>query len=689
MARDASMRPTRRYNFQTHGARDTNNLGNFILKPGTADLWSPSFNGGATTIRLFPQKSPENPQVWDPYRWSADRSDFGDWIRCYPAIRNFGTPGVTMLIHDQAEGTADVQMSPAWVLRRAIEQAVKNKQDQPGWAATLQGSTGKGAELPKPSSIYLVQCAIMAYKNKLNTPPRGAAPDDNLVVFALSPSAGDAMIDMFNEIRPDYAGPDNDYENMFVHGDPVSLDFGRYITFYKLGEDPRQQTQQAAYGQQPNRNIADAFAGQTRGQQRFGRGGGDRDPIGYGCYIEPVFNGYTANWRGLEPLIGSRVRPWDEILHFPTYAEQAALIADKFPPQMITYAWREFPEWIPPHVQAAAVARTQIPVHGFAGGYPDQQQQGYGQPAAGYGQPAQGYGQPAVGYGQPAQGYAQPAIGQQPPVQGYGQPAQPEQPQQPAYGQPAVGAQQPAYGQPQQPVQGYGQPAAQTPVYGSQQAYNPAPVNTAVPPTQPPQQPAYGQPAQAYGQPQQPQVGYGQPAATQPPVQPQQAYGQPVQTQPPQPPQAYGQPAQGAAAPGMAGWAGGMQNTAAGQGQATAYTQVQDSALPPGGIPNEVPFDPNAGMPVAAPQQTFQPQQPAYGQPQQPVQTSGYVAQPQQQQPPQTQQGYGQAAPPQQAYGQQPQMQPPQQPPQNAQPPQGGAVSNDVLERARQAMGRR
>lgn len=162
------------------------------------------------------------------------------------------------------------------------------------------------------------------------------------------------------------------------------------------------------------------------------------------------------------------------------------------------------------------------------------QQGGYGQPGdqAGYGAGPSGYGQggfggpqggppgpppvggPQGGYGQPEQGYGQQNYGQQP-EQGYGGPqgGYGQQPQQGGYGQPEQNYGQPGYGQ--QPQQGgYGQP---------DQGYG-----------QPPQsygQPSYGQPAgqggygeQNYGQPQQ---GYAQPPADQGYAQPDQGYGQP------------------------------------------------------------------------------------------------------------------------------------------------------------------
>ena len=144
----------------------------------------------------------------------------------------------------------------------------------------------------------------------------------------------------------------------------------------------------------------------------------------------------------------------------------------------------------------------------------------------GWGQ--QGWGQPAPGYGQPgpAQGWGQP------PPQGWGQPGAPP-PGQAPQGQPPPGppAQQ-GWGQPPGPPP-QGQPPAQQP------------------PQQPPAQQGWGQPQQPpaeqqqWGQPQQPQQpqqgGWGQPQQDQPqrwepPAPPQSPPEPPQQWEPPAPP---------------------------------------------------------------------------------------------------------------------------------------------------------
>ena len=80
MTRDTSMR-SRKYSFADHGGSELGGRpGNFVLKPGTADYYSPSYADNAvTTIRMFPGKAEDG--SLEPYRYSHEPGQFGDFIR--------------------------------------------------------------------------------------------------------------------------------------------------------------------------------------------------------------------------------------------------------------------------------------------------------------------------------------------------------------------------------------------------------------------------------------------------------------------------------------------------------------------------------------------------------------------------------------------------------------------------------
>ncbi len=653
--RDSSLRQrgnTRRYSFADHGnSNQGTKQGKFIIKNNAAQHWNPCWGEGVTVIRPYPARSVEQGVTWDPYRFSDANGDFGDWIRRYDAVRNFGDPGVTFIIADPADPVReDPQNLPAWVLFNAIDRAVNAGQEQQGWAGLLRGGRGRSPVLSRPSEVYLLQGAIMQNKSELYNPPRGFGEDKPLVL-ELSMNAGVSLVTELNRKVENGSAPDGDWEHLFLNGDPVGLANGRFITFYKLADgDPRVRQQQQAGGWNT--------APQTQNGQR------QQEPIGFGCYLEPTFNGMPANLQQFEQQLIGKVQPWDEILWFPTVDEQAHLISDKFPPDMILYAWRDHPHWIPEAIRNRAVAQHAVnaPAGGWQQGWGAQQpgqQPGFGAPpAGGFGAPpAGGFGAPPVG--QPAAGFGQPQFpaqqfpGQQPAQQPAQQfPAQqfPAQqfPAQQFPGQ-APAQQFPAQPQAQQfPAQQFpGQPPAQQfPAQPPAQQF----------PGQPPQQPqgGFGVPAGGFGVPQpgfggQPpqQPGQGQfpagPTGGPPPAMggfpPQQQYppqqfpGQPpvdqqmawagqgnAAVQPGGMPQAGGVPAAGMMPPGMT------------QPQQMP-TQMGQPANPMGQTPNGFAQQPQGGF-GAPPAGNYQ--QPGFQQPQQ----GGFQA-PQQGVPPQMQQPQG------------------------------------------------
>src|SRR5690606_20556764 len=117
---------------------------------------------------------------------------------------------------------------------------------------------------------------------------------------------------------------------------------------------------------------------------------------GYGLYLEPTYNGTTASLVELEEHVRQRVLPWDDILWFPTPDEQAAMLAERFPADVIMYAFASHPDWIPENVRKQASAQVT-----------------FGAPQGGWGVPPAGQGYPPVAGGF---GYPQPGAPAMPPV---------------------------------------------------------------------------------------------------------------------------------------------------------------------------------------------------------------------------------------------------------------------------------
>lgn len=349
--------------------------------------------GGVAVVRLLPTRlpnDPANPGVrLTPFRHSQDVNDVGDWIRCYHGVRNFGAGpdgnGVSFLINDPTDPTAaPKEESPAYVLYNAIDRAVKAKQEGRGWASLLIGGHNKGAQLSRPKPIYLANPLIMQHKEVVYNPPQGWG-DAKPKIMIMSDSAGQALMNLANGIREDADPHDTDWTRVSTCGDLVGLGpgQGQYVTFYKSTEgDPRLRRQAVAQGGAQMANFGSAPAG---------GGGAGTGFATYCAFAEPVFQNQSADFSHLAQAIATKAIQWDQVLNFPSYEQQAHWIADKFEPDVICYAFQDFPEWIPARVAAANVARTQqaghmMPVGGFVGGYVPPTQPAAGQPQmAGWG----------------------------------------------------------------------------------------------------------------------------------------------------------------------------------------------------------------------------------------------------------------------------------------------------------------
>jgi len=450
------------------GAGQTGLQGNYVLRSGVAaDLYSPSWSKTLTTFRPFPIPDPESPTGLSPYRRSPEDSDFGEWFVCYPYFKG-GTKQITSFLLYDPVGNPDYDMheNPASILYHAIKGAIDAGQGLPSWPPLINRVAGRGAALGKPDQMYFMQGALMEHNNKLLNPPRGGGKDSKLLVLGVTGGAGRTLRGMLNERTPGYNGPVEDYDRSFLYGDPVALNSGRYIRFCEIGGALTAPTQAAP--------VQAAFGGSSA--PSAGRGADGDDRKGYEIRIEPSFRGAGAALGGpeLEAMIRGRVKPWSEVLNFPTPLEQAMLLARTFPADAIDYAFRDRPEWMTEDMLAIIRSRTAAAV---PAGYPPAGYQPAGYPPAGY-PPVQGlYGTPNQvpgTYGQPAAGQPQPGV--------YGMPNQ----------APAAGGQMPPqYASQPQPQQYASQPQPQQ--YASQPT-----------PYVPPQTPTYTQPA-----PQQPAAALG------------------------------------------------------------------------------------------------------------------------------------------------------------------------------------
>lgn len=420
--RESPMRPVTPAKRLGLPANDTGgaNQGNFILRKGAGELWKPAWDGSPTTVRVFPGLNPENPTEFEPWRFNTSEDGLGQWYWPITVIQNLGNPGKTFVLYDPQDAAYDPQTNPVWMLRNAIDRAVRDRTDRSGWAGMLKGGAGRGAMLDRPRDCILIQCAIMSYKNKLYAPPRGggAPGTDNTVFFLLTPSARQAMMEAMNTRIEGYRGDPDHVAGHYLHGDPIDLDGGQYLTFYKLGHDPREQVRA--------RQAATSFGQQARGTGPGARS--DDDPIGFGCFLTPEFNEMPARLREVESVVRAHVKPFWESVRVEPESVQVRWIEEGFQKEAdaVVYALDEAygqylrPEYRERGLQMLGRGRPvqggwdqkagQAPAAGGWGGAPAATPSGGGfggsavprQPGSGpYGPPAQA-SRPAGGWGAPA-----------------------------------------------------------------------------------------------------------------------------------------------------------------------------------------------------------------------------------------------------------------------------------------------
>ena len=511
-----STRPEgRRYNFAENAPMNrSRDEGNYFLKKGAkVGMHRLEWNKGSTVFRILPALVPGTNEFY-PWKLSEAATDFSDWIRWYPAVRNFGNPSISMFLYDSTDMTYDPRTNPCNLLYSAIKRAVDANPTCP-WRTLLDKNAGSsGPQLSRPGDVALVQ--VFLFQRGLNffSPALGSDPGSDTAVMCIPGSAMVDLIDTMLAPTPNYTGDPSNYEQAYLMGDPVSLEYGAFCHVFNKQNDPRAfQASASGNPYAPSGRPATLPRANTK------------EFNGYASFLtktltvpsNPPYT-YAASLLEHRDRVAAVVKPWDQIVNFFSDEEQVLKLCGAFTADVIMYALGDrWSQIIPTSVKDRAINPSAVVVpHGqFIPANPYAMANPYGQQP-----PVNPYGQqpPVNPYGQ------QPPV-QQPPTNPYGQQPLVQQPpvQQPPVQQPSANP----YGQ-QPPANPYGQRPVQPPAnpYGQQPPANPYGQQ---PPTNPyGQQPLanpYGQqppvqqpPANPYGQ-QSPANPYGQlPVAAEPQV---------------------------------------------------------------------------------------------------------------------------------------------------------------------------
>lgn len=340
----------RAYTLAQYGNDDRGGYrGNFFCDETKVDPWKLAWmtkrsQHGVTTLRICPGRNPDNPEELDPF--ILEDGNFGDFARVYWTWRAGGDPSATFLMYDPvAQQHYDMDDNPAQRIFNAVRN-VTNQDEHHPWAVHLKGGAGRGALIVAPKKCWFVQALMYQHGDKDYDVPKGAADGDNICLVDLGKDAGNAMIRLLSEETDNYQGSPGDAEARFVHGNPIDLDSesSAFFRFFPLQAGSPSAREQAAT-QTAQRS---AGGGGTLGGRRQNLVAEDRTQIGFGVELAEMHAGQDSRF-GEEDInfLYNQIKPWDQVLTFHDNDKQAEILSTRIPFEILEYAWRDHPEWVP------------------------------------------------------------------------------------------------------------------------------------------------------------------------------------------------------------------------------------------------------------------------------------------------------------------------------------------------------
>jgi hypothetical protein len=368
----------KRYSFKLHGKPITATFGQLLFKPSAnVTVVRPRWTGTLPlTIKILPARSYDDTSRFDDYRNSEDVDDFTDWVRALYIADYVGQEGKEVSIalfdpRDTEEGYS-VYENPYYILYRAFKQALKEGAayiGQRNVMTTFWARLDAENRVSKPKHIYVVQAVVYANNDKVyvqgGKPPLGAGPEDRLHIAVIGESAWRSISKALNEQHEEPIPDREGWEAVFKYGDITRLDGGKFVTIYRPsthGVDLARITS--------NKMTSEVISDELSEMEESS--GDDSRGESYLAVLHDEFY-YTSKGQRRKrtpslanylPQVASRIAYWDDILYFPTHEEIALTIARAFSsfPELLYYAWKDFPEFLTAEVKGVLANRTQVPV---------------------------------------------------------------------------------------------------------------------------------------------------------------------------------------------------------------------------------------------------------------------------------------------------------------------------------------
>lgn len=294
-----------------------------ITKPNSGvQIWKPSWNKTRTVFRVFPGLDEENTGDYTPFRNLAtnDYAPYmhGDWIQEITAT-TMGDQDrrVTFIVHDPAT-SSDARNNPACKLAQAIMKAVPTGLHSAAWNTLIHKAPPSFmAPLTMPQNFWLMQGVLVEHRSKgfeTATGYKGVGGDDT-VVLMISKTAGEKILEDLMMQRDD--------NNDFVYADITDLTDGWFVGISQNGT---------------------SWPGDAE-PDMGGSGGATHERSFYDVRFmkSHAVNNVDAPVKLNKDFVDSKTKLWDDILYYPTVAEQLELIIDcGIPHDALSYALKPF-----------------------------------------------------------------------------------------------------------------------------------------------------------------------------------------------------------------------------------------------------------------------------------------------------------------------------------------------------------
>ncbi len=342
MVRRAESRGT--YSVRAHGApAPTNNYTsddrivqkevNAIVNKPKWDVPKPGQPPKQRSVyRILPVPSPDDPNSFEPYRYSDEPGDFGGFLYgCYMA-NNLGTNKLNFVLGDRRDfDEVTIYDSPLAVLEKSLVSALSVGEGQPDWKGLVKvGKSSFGERkapplITKPTFHYLLQVAVVSHEDKpADKVFWGLDDDDPLILLSITSNAGASLIAQLDR---------------YLELDPVSLEKGLFIDVHSVDNPPPEAD---------TSHITSEY--------------------GYAVTLLDEFNGLTPDLSSRVDDVRDKVKWWDDIIYIPDVEEQVKWICESnIPASALLYGLEsKFNEYIPPAVREGVQRANRVGASGVA-----------------------------------------------------------------------------------------------------------------------------------------------------------------------------------------------------------------------------------------------------------------------------------------------------------------------------------